>query len=285
MATLAVTNSFSAGTTIVAADMNENFDDVEAFVNTTPGVVQNDIVDAKGDLIAATAADAVSRLAVGTDTYVLTADSGEATGLIWAAPTTGDVTGVAAGTNIDVTSASGPVPSVALAIDAAVDFGSDGSGVDVSFHSATAGDLMLWDASDEKLVITGTNGQNSLEVADGDVSITDKLTVSGGLDAPMTVTTDSTTTRTPALTDAGTYILTTHGTGITITLPQDSAVAFPTGSSIIFERNGAGTMTFAAGAGATVNSKGSTLTCADRYTTIAATKIAADTWTIFGNIG
>ena len=89
MATLAVTNSFSAGTTIVAADMNENFDDVEAFVNSTPGVVQNDIVDAKGDIIAATAADAVSRLAVGTDTYVLTADSGEATGLAWAAPTTG----------------------------------------------------------------------------------------------------------------------------------------------------------------------------------------------------
>ncbi len=226
MATLAVTNSFSAGTTIVAADMNTNFDDIEAFVNTTPGVIQNSLVDAEGDLIIGTAADTVGRLAVGTDTYVLTADSGEATGLIWAAPTTGDVTGVAAGANIDVTSASGPVPSVALAIDAAVDFGSDGSGVDVSFHSATAGDLMLWDASDEKLVITGTNGQNSLEVADGDVSITDKLTVSGGLDAPMTVTTDSTTTRTPALTDAGTYILTTHGTGITVTLPQDSAVAF-----------------------------------------------------------
>jgi len=122
MATLAVTNSFSAGTTIVAADMNENFDDVEAFVNSTPGVVQNDIVDAKGDIIAATAADAVSRLAVGTDTYVLTADSGEATGLIWAAPTTGDVTGISAGSNIDVTSASGPVPSVALAIDAEVAF-------------------------------------------------------------------------------------------------------------------------------------------------------------------
>ena len=67
MATLAVTNSFSAGTTIVAADMNTNFDDVEAFVNTTPGVVQNDIVDVKGDLIVATAADTVGRLAAGTD--------------------------------------------------------------------------------------------------------------------------------------------------------------------------------------------------------------------------
>ena len=166
MATLAVTNSFSAGTTIVAADMNENFDDVEAFVNSTPGVVQNDIVDAKGDIIAATAADAVSRLAVGTDTYVLTADSGEATGLAWAAPTTGDVTGVAAGTNIDVASASGPVPSVSLAIDAAVDVGVDGTGVDVSFHTTASGDLMLWDASDKALEFTDskiTMGDNLIE--------------------------------------------------------------------------------------------------------------------------
>jgi hypothetical protein len=43
------------------------------------------IVDAKGDLIAATAADTVSRLAVGTNGQVLTADSAEATGLKWAA--------------------------------------------------------------------------------------------------------------------------------------------------------------------------------------------------------
>ena len=85
MATLGPLNDFNAGTTIVAADMNQNFTDIETFVNTTPGVVQKDIVDAKGDLIVATSADAVSRLAVGTNTYVLTAASGEATGVKWAA--------------------------------------------------------------------------------------------------------------------------------------------------------------------------------------------------------
>jgi hypothetical protein len=238
MATLAVTNSFSAGTTIVAADMNENFDDVEAFVNSTPGVVQNDIVDAKGDLIAATGSDAVSRLAVGTNTYVLTADSTEATGLIWSAPTTGDLTGLTAGNLVDITAASGPVPTidvdlseaststsdadgdyfivtdaasaqykltkanialsgfnndsgfgvgditavvagtnisggatsgsatVNLAIDAAVDVGVDGTGVDVSFHTTAAGDLMLWDASDKALEFTDskiTMGDNLIE--------------------------------------------------------------------------------------------------------------------------
>ena len=84
MATLSVTNTFSAGTTIVAADMNQNFTDVETFVNSSPGLIQNDIVDAKGDVIAATASNTVTRLAVGTNTYVLTADSSESTGLKWA---------------------------------------------------------------------------------------------------------------------------------------------------------------------------------------------------------
>lgn len=51
--------------------------------------IQNAIVDAKGDLIAATAADIPARLAVGTNGQVLTADSSESTGLKWATVATG----------------------------------------------------------------------------------------------------------------------------------------------------------------------------------------------------
>lgn len=50
--------------------------------------IQNAIVDAKGDLIAATAADTPARLAVGTNGQVLTADSTTATGLKWATAST-----------------------------------------------------------------------------------------------------------------------------------------------------------------------------------------------------
>ncbi len=188
MATLAVTNSFSAGTTIVAADMNQNFDDVEAFVNSTPGVVQNDIVDAKGDIIAATGSDAVSRLAVGTDTYVLTADSGEATGLIWAAPTTGDLTGITAGTLIDVTSASGPVPTVNVDLSEASTSTSDADGDYFLVTDAANAQYKLTKAN---IALSGFNNDGGFAAGTvTSVTGTAPIVSSGGTTPAISVTTN-----------------------------------------------------------------------------------------------
>jgi hypothetical protein len=59
---------------------------------TAASAINPTIVDAKGDIIAATAADTVARLAVGTDGQVLTAASGQTTGLQWATPSSGGMT-------------------------------------------------------------------------------------------------------------------------------------------------------------------------------------------------
>ena len=53
--------------------------------------IQPTILDAKGDLIVATAADTPARLAVGTNGQVLKADSSTATGLAWGADASGKV--------------------------------------------------------------------------------------------------------------------------------------------------------------------------------------------------
>lgn len=56
------------------------------------------IFDAKGDLIAASAADTAARLAVGSNGQVLTADSTTSTGLKWASAASGGMTVIASGT-------------------------------------------------------------------------------------------------------------------------------------------------------------------------------------------
>jgi len=59
-------------------------------IDTTMGTMTpKSIVDAKGDLIAASANDTPARLAVGADGTTLVADSSTSTGLKWAAPSAG----------------------------------------------------------------------------------------------------------------------------------------------------------------------------------------------------
>jgi len=76
-----LSDSTSSTSTTLAATANA----VKTTFDLANGAIAKSIVDAKGDLVAATAADTVSRLAVGANGTVLTADSSEATGLKWAA--------------------------------------------------------------------------------------------------------------------------------------------------------------------------------------------------------
>jgi hypothetical protein len=82
--------------------------------------IQNAIMDAKGDLIGATAADTPARLAVGTNGQVLTADSTAATGIKWATPAVAS-SGL---TLIQTTSTGGSVTAINFGSNAAPVFSS-----------------------------------------------------------------------------------------------------------------------------------------------------------------
>jgi hypothetical protein len=77
-----LSDSTSSTSTTLAATANA----VKTTYDLANGAIQNTIVDVKGDLITATAADTPARIAVGANNTVLTADSSTATGLKWATP-------------------------------------------------------------------------------------------------------------------------------------------------------------------------------------------------------
>jgi hypothetical protein len=91
-------NAGTALTTVSATELGY-LDGVTSAVQTqidskigSASAINPTIVDAKGDIIAASAADTVARLAVGANDTVLTADSTAATGLKWATPAAGGMT-------------------------------------------------------------------------------------------------------------------------------------------------------------------------------------------------
>jgi len=85
--TAAATSASSASTSASSAATSATSSATSAALaaSIVAGAIQGTLFDAKGDLLVGTADDAVSRLAVGANGYLLTADSAETTGVKWAA--------------------------------------------------------------------------------------------------------------------------------------------------------------------------------------------------------
>jgi len=104
---------------------------------------------------------------------------------------------------------------------------------------------------------------------------------SGGGASYSAVRTQSGTTYTLVLGDAGDYIQTTSTTAVTITVPPQADVTWAADTEIYFEQNNTGQITIAAGSGVTINSS-ETLKTAARYAVVALKRVASDTWTLTG---
>ena len=124
--------------------------------------------------------------------------------------------------------------------------------------------------------------QNSLEVADGDVSVTDSMTVSGGLIAPIVQNNQTGTTYTFVIGDAGKLVTSSNGSAQTFTVPPNSSVAFAIGTQIIVQNLGSANCTLAQGSGVTINSKDSNKEIDGQYASAALIKTATDAWSLIG---
>jgi hypothetical protein len=136
------------------------------------------IVDAKGDLIAATAADTVQRLAVGTNGQLLTADSTTATGVKWAAaPVAGLVslaTGTLSGAAVNLTSISGSYNKLVLQLTGFYDGVGGGQDLYLRFNNNSTANAYggsrlsngaLTDLIGSQLIISNTSASSANRAA------------------------------------------------------------------------------------------------------------------------
>jgi hypothetical protein len=111
-----------------------------------PNAIQNSIVDAKGDIITATADNTPARLAVGTNGQTLVADSTASTGLKWATASGGALTlaqvatGSMSGTSVTISSLSA-YDTIILQMTG-VTWGTADNNIRVRINSLTSGNYV-----------------------------------------------------------------------------------------------------------------------------------------------
>lgn len=98
----------------------------------------------------------------------------------------------------------------------------------------------------------------------------------------LTENTQTGTTYTTVLTDAGKMITCNNASAITVTIPPNSSVAYEAGTVLSFIQKGAGQVTLSAGVGVTLNNANG-LKTASQYSAISCWKEDTDTWIVYGD--
>lgn len=125
---------------------------------------------------------------------------------------------------------------------------------------------------------TAGSGDNSTQIA-----TTAFVTTAVNSATALTINSQTLTSYTPVLSDAGKMIDFSNASAITLTVPPNSSVAFPVGTQINLLQSGAGQVTVAAGAGVTINANPG-LKLNGQWASATLVKRATDTWVLIGNL-
>ena len=135
-------------------------------------------------------------------------------------------------------------------------------------------------AADKTYTLPATDGSNGDRLTtDGSGTLSWSAVTTGA--SYSTVRTQSGTTYTLVLGDAGDYIQTTSTTAVTITVPTQASVTWAADTEIYFEQNNTGQITFVGASGVTINSS-ETLKTFARYSVVALKRVAENVWTLTG---
>lgn len=136
-------------------------------------------------------------------------------------------------------------------------------------------------------VFTGTPTAPTPTLGDATTKIATMAALAAALAAalPTPIVTVSGTTVTPALGQASSYFRCTNAAGCAVTIPTNASVAFPVGTTLTFAQAAAGAVTFAGAGGVTINVATTHLArTVDQHAVVQLIQVAADSWTIFGNL-
>ena len=132
----------------------------------------------------------------------------------------------------------------------------------------------------------GTATSNLIDAGDSNRWEANQLDAHTRLTALEAIThnTQTGTSYTLVLTDAGKIVETNNASANTLTVPPNSSVAFPVGTYLSVRQYGAGQTTLVAGSGVTLRSRGAALKLAGQYAETTLTKRATNEWVVSGEV-
>ena len=272
--------------------------DIADLVTADATVVSKTIIDAKGDLIVGSAADTVVRLAVGSPGYILSTNTGPASGLEWIPPvqlsdSTSTTSSTVAATSTAVKAAYDKAATAATTSVVGIVQLSDSTSETSSIKAATPTAVKA--AYDKAATAATTSVAGIVQLSD---SVSETSSVKAATPTAVKTVADSksalnftidakTADYSLVLSDAYKIIeMNLTSTANTLTVPLASAHAFPEGSQITIIQTGSGQTTIAGTAGVTINGTPG-LKLRDQYSSCTLIKRSAanlNTWIVIGDL-